>query len=72
MKLHWYLFSVVGISGAKGNGSATVGIKNSCVTQSVIESVLEEFSKGWGVNKDNLVVTSVSYLGHMTEEEFNE
>ena len=66
--LHWYAISYLWSVPNRGKswGSRYIGISENKVTSSTIA----ENKRGTGVPEDALVM-AVSYLGHMTEEEFD-
>ncbi|MDN4515448.1 hypothetical protein QYE47_23280 [Pseudomonas sp. 2,4-D] len=66
MKHHYYLFSFSETVGVESRTvAATLGLQQQQVTQAAIERVRNSICKSSGA-----VLLAVSYLGHMTEEEF--
>lgn len=68
MKLHHYLFSFVQTmsTGQTKTAACTVGLKDQCVNQAAISMA----RRGVGMT-DLDALLAVSYLGHMTMEEFD-
>lgn len=67
MKYHYYLFSFSETVGVESRTvAASLGLQEQQVNQSAIVRVRKSICK-----TSDAVLLAVSYLGHMTEDEFN-
>jgi len=64
IKKHWYLFSV---TSPKGKGSCTMSLGSKKVRGEDLDDIVKHFVDN-GLTDSSIV--AVSYLGHMTKEEF--
>jgi hypothetical protein len=71
-KWHYYLFAYKYqcTNGAVGYGCKTISKNNINVTQSTFDYVSELARKSIDHYVESILITSVSYLGYMTEKEF--
>jgi len=70
-KLHWYLVSYIYTNGtAQGYGFGTVSVGFD--VKNVSRSGLKETANGIEseISTNSVAILGMSYLGHMTEEEF--
>lgn len=66
MKYHYYLFTFYKVTGiAAEHNSVAMGLSQARVTQASINNAK------WAVGMIGSTLLSVSYLGEMTEDEFN-
>ena len=75
MKLHHYCISVRYLIDYNNQGYTSwyIGIKTKRITKKIIKEVIESTIQSHpGLSTNNVVITSISYLGEMTEEEFND
>lgn len=72
-KQHYFLFSYKfqRTNGVVGYGCKTISQNTKNVTQSTFDYVSESARKSIDCYVENIIITSVSYLGYMTEKEFN-
>lgn len=70
-KLHWFLICIDGVGKSQGKWTVNVGNSEKCVSKKCMIDSLNAVHKSRCIDKSDLVVTSVSYLGFMTNYEFN-
>lgn len=72
-KRHYFLFSYKfqRTNGVVGYGCKTISQNTKNVTQSTFDYVSESARKNIDCYVENLLITSVSYLGYMAEQEFS-
>ena len=71
MKYHYYLVCVDGVGRNHGKWSVNLKFESMRVNKQAMRECIDAVSKQRSIDKSDLVVTAVSYLGFMTEEEFN-
>ena len=73
-KWHYYLFAFKFqcTNGKSGWGYRTISQTTINVTKSTFDYVSESARKSIDDYVEYIIITSVSYLGYMTEKEFNE
>lgn len=71
-KRHYYVFAYKFQckNGVNGHGCKTISKSNINVTQSTLNYVSELARKSIDYYVENILITSISYLGYMTEKEF--
>ena len=71
-KRHYFLFAYKfqRTNGAVGYGCKTISQNTKNVTQSTFDYVSELARKSIDSYVESILITSVSYLGYMTEQEF--
>lgn len=67
MKLHYYLLS---FTETQGNGERTAAVSMAVPNQRITALAITKARAGAGMTP-GAVLLAVSYLGHMTAEEFN-
>ena len=72
MKKHYYLVAIDGTGKDFGKWSVNLTLDINFVNKKAMKDCLLAVSNQRGIDQNNLVVTSVSYLGEMTEEEWNQ
>ncbi|MCX8649980.1 hypothetical protein J3U21_06265 [Gilliamella sp. B2776] len=72
-KQHYFLFAYKFqcANGKDGYGCKTISKNNINVTQTTFNCIWELLKKDVD-DVENMIITSVNYLGYMTEKEFND
>lgn len=70
MKGHYFLICAVGVRDIQGTWNANISVNRMTVSKEILEDCLRVISSRAGVDRKSLVISSVSYLGEMTKEEF--
>ncbi len=72
IKYHWFLFSFIGERSCGGvhYSNINIGQESKNVTSKDVKNATK-YAKSLNDYTDSLVITSISYLGEMTKEEFN-
>lgn len=70
VKRHYFLVCIDGVGRSQGKWTITVDNEEKFVSKKCMSDCLIAVSKSRRVDKSELVVTTVSYLGFMTKDEF--